>query len=415
MVDRTGSVEDVGALKEVLIKELRELEAVRTTPVEDAIRAVDRHHFVPEARREDAYAAEHAEVTKRDTRGVALSSISAARIQAFMLEQADIQPGMRVLEIGSGGLNAAMIARLVGDTGEVTSIDIDMDVIERADHLLSTGGFERVRVAVADGDNGYPPNAPYDRILVTVEAADLPETWMRQLAPDGRIVVPLRVRGQTRSVAFQRLDDRLVADSYELCGFVPMRGSSARSERLVVLRKGDDDHVGLRWDDDQQLDRERLAAAFTSPRTQAWSELTMVPPGAFDDLDLWLATTQPRYALLATTKAARDRALVTSWSPMGVSALVHDSGDSFAYLTFRPTTAERTEFVFGAVGHGPHAEEIADEMAHLMTIWDQAVRGTHADFQAFPVSRPDADLPAGYRQAGPAFRLVISWPGTRDV
>ena len=194
----------IDALREDMISELRKLGAVRTEAVETAIRTVGRHLFMPEETPEQAYAAEHALITKRDENGVSLSSVSAARIQAFMLEQAEIHPGMRVLEIGSGGYNAALMAELVGPDGEVTTIDIDPDVIDRARKLLPAAGYGHVNALVVDGADGEPTHAPYDRIVVTVEAADLAPAWVDQLAPGGRIVVPLRLRGLTWSVTFQR-------------------------------------------------------------------------------------------------------------------------------------------------------------------------------------------------------------------
>ena len=188
----------IDSLREELIAELRELKALRTEPVERAVRAVPRHLFVPEETIEQAYEAQRAPVIKKDEHGVTLSSVSAVRIQAFMLEQADIRRGMRVLEIGSGGYNAALIAELVGEAGEVTTIDIDPDVIDRARSLLSAAGYRHVHVIVADGEKGEPSRAPYDRIVVTVEAADLAPAWVDQLTEQGRIVMPLRMRGLTR-------------------------------------------------------------------------------------------------------------------------------------------------------------------------------------------------------------------------
>src|SRR6185437_16780397 len=119
-------------LKADLVTALRGLDAVRSEPVARAVLAVPRHVFMPEVGLDEAYEAEFALTTKRDGDGRAVSSVSAARIQAFMLEQAGIEPGTRVLEVGSGGYNAALIAELTGPTGEVTTVDIDPDVTDRA-------------------------------------------------------------------------------------------------------------------------------------------------------------------------------------------------------------------------------------------------------------------------------------------
>jgi protein-L-isoaspartate(D-aspartate) O-methyltransferase len=109
-----------------------------------------------------------------------------------MLEQADLHPGMRVLEIGSGGYNAALIAELVGTEGAVTTVDIDPDVVDRARRYLEAAGYSQVTVVLADTANGVPERAPFDRIIVTAGVWDLPSAWADQLAVGGRLVVPLR-------------------------------------------------------------------------------------------------------------------------------------------------------------------------------------------------------------------------------
>ncbi|EFC78920.1 hypothetical protein [Parafrankia sp. EUN1f] len=95
----TPQPDDVARLREELIRELRELAAIVTREVERAVRAVPRHLFVPELRVAEAYAAERHYVTKEDELGISVSSVSAARVRAMMLEQAQIRPGMRVLDV----------------------------------------------------------------------------------------------------------------------------------------------------------------------------------------------------------------------------------------------------------------------------------------------------------------------------
>src|SRR5262249_49145045 len=151
--------------------------------------------------------------------GVTISSVSAPWLQALMLEQAEIAPGMRCLEIGSGGYNAALMAELAGPTGEVTTVDIDPDVTERARRCLASAGYERVNVVLADAEHGVADHAPYDRIIVTVGVWDVPPAWARQLTGQGRIIVPLRMRGLGRSVAFVGEGDHLVSLGHEMAGF----------------------------------------------------------------------------------------------------------------------------------------------------------------------------------------------------
>lgn len=403
---------DEQLLREALITELRKLDAIRTDAVAGAFRAVPRSAFIPEVAPEQAYEAENAFVTKRDADGVALSSVSAARIQAFMLEQADIRPGMRVLEIGSGGYNAALIAELAGPEGAVTSVDIDADVIDRARRLLSAAGYGQVHTITADGAAGVPERAPYDRIVVTVEANDLAPAWVSQLVEGGRIVVPLRWRGLTRSVAFVRTGDRLVSDGYELCGFVPMRGEASDPMRLVVLHNADDEQVGIRLERALFLDPAVLRDAWTRPRVEAWSGVTMGLGLPYDDLELWLATALDGYGLMAATRQARDRGLVLSWSAGGVSTALDTVTGSFAYLAIRPVNAGRTLFEFGAAGHGPRGRDTAERMAAHIREWDRHQRGGHACFLAEPAADPATTTPASPSRMveRPCYRFTVAWP-----
>lgn len=156
-VDSVHEATQTDALREELVNKLiaqrAELNAVLSSEVEAAFRTVPRHLFVPGVPVQTAYANDTV-VTKRDERGIALNSMSAPWLQAMMLEQAQLAPGMRVLEIGSGGYNAALITELVGEEGEITTVDIDPDVVERARHCLAAAGYRRVNVVLADAEGG---------------------------------------------------------------------------------------------------------------------------------------------------------------------------------------------------------------------------------------------------------------------
>src|SRR4051794_14787017 len=124
--------------------------------VEAALRAVPRHLFTPDAPVVDAYRADQAVITKR--RGdEAVSSVSAPWLIAEMLGQAADAVdggllGRHVLEIGSGGYNAALLRELVGPSGSVTTVDIDRDVTDRATACLAAAGYDDVTVVCADAD-----------------------------------------------------------------------------------------------------------------------------------------------------------------------------------------------------------------------------------------------------------------------
>lgn len=172
-------------LRDAMVQRLIELGAARSPRVVAAFRSVPRHLATPEVDMAKTYEAEFAAVTKTDSTGVDISSVSAPRVQAMQIEQADIQPGMSILEIGSGGVNAAYLAEVVGDRGHVVTVDIDREVTQRAEDFLKSASYRNVTVVTADGEHGVAGHAPFDRIIVTVQAADIPPAWIHQLAAGG--------------------------------------------------------------------------------------------------------------------------------------------------------------------------------------------------------------------------------------
>lgn len=173
--------------------------------VERAMRTVPRHLFVPEASLKAAYAQDTVAV-KQDPQGRVISCASHPAIVAQMLEQLDVQPTQRILELGTGtGYNAALLAFLAGPEGAVTTVDVDDDLVEMARKHLRAAGFGDVSVVLGDGALGHPAGAPYDRIVATVGAHGVPRAWFDQLADGGRLLSPQRLRGSVcRSVAWER-------------------------------------------------------------------------------------------------------------------------------------------------------------------------------------------------------------------
>jgi methyltransferase of ATP-grasp peptide maturase system len=122
--------------------------------------------------------------------GVPTSSSSQPAIMAVMLAALDVADGQRVLEIGTGtGYNAALLCHRLGDTN-VTTVDIDADLVASASARLLDCGYRPTCVA-ADGADGYSPDAPYDRILATCAVARIPLPWLEQSVPGGMIVTTL--------------------------------------------------------------------------------------------------------------------------------------------------------------------------------------------------------------------------------
>jgi protein-L-isoaspartate(D-aspartate) O-methyltransferase len=277
----------------------------------DAIRTVPRHAFVPGVDLADAYNPDLAVITKRDTAGTSLSCASVPYLVAAMLEQLDVRDGHRVFEAGAGtGWNAALLATLAGPGGHVSTIDIDPDITAQAAANLEHAGFPGVHVATGDAALGVPQNAPYDRAIITIGSLDIPPAWFSQLKPGGRLVVPLRWRGQTQSVALILGEDGILrSDTMFLCGFVPMIGQGW--ERSAAIDSGD--LVHLYWDADQDISPGLLSGVLDRPKTCTDSGITVGPTESLDPI--WLrataTATDPAVCRISAEPAAVTSGLCT--------------------------------------------------------------------------------------------------------
>ncbi|MFC4333847.1 methyltransferase domain-containing protein [Salininema proteolyticum] len=183
-----------------MLSQLKDEGYLLSTRWEAAFSSVDRAVFLPpridgvekthrfEEWQEAAYTLQPI-VTKRATNGTPISSSSDPRVMLDMLESLGLEPGMRVLELGTGtGYNTALLCAVAG-TENVTSIDIDSDVTLSARINLSRCGYPAVAVT-RDGKNGYATRAPYDRLIVTYAVDRLEPAWLQQVADGGLIVAP---------------------------------------------------------------------------------------------------------------------------------------------------------------------------------------------------------------------------------
>jgi protein-L-isoaspartate(D-aspartate) O-methyltransferase len=180
---------NVSRLHQALVDKLKSEGYIRTQGVEEAFRTVPRQVFLPGVPIDKVYSDEA--IPTKFLNDLPISSSSQPTIMAVMLEQLGLEPGHRVLEIGAGtGYNAALMAHIVGNTGQVVTIDIDQDLVIRAREYVSAAGFSRVEVVCGDGGLGYPSAAPYDRVILTVGAWDIAPAWREQLKPTGRLDQP---------------------------------------------------------------------------------------------------------------------------------------------------------------------------------------------------------------------------------
>jgi protein-L-isoaspartate(D-aspartate) O-methyltransferase len=391
--------------RQLLIDQLRADGSVRSEAVEDALQAVPRHLFLPGTPLPSAYANDVV-VAKRDSASVPISSASQPSMVARMLEQLQIAPGMRILEIGAGtGYNAALLARLAGPEGHVTTVDVDADLVARASGALAGAGFPDVCVVQADGALGYPVGAPYDRVVATVGAWDLPLAWLDQLAPDGRLVVPLRLRGSvTRSIAFERdksADDRWRSVASEMCSFMPLRGGVADDPGSSIALTPDG-AVMLAVHQDQDADVAALAGALSGRRAQTWTGVwtgVTLGPETSEWVFLWLACTLPNaVSRMSARQQAIDSGLVAPM-PAGGTMATFD-GASVAYIIFRQGDGGREA---GVIGHGPRGAHLARQVAAQVRAWHLGYRNATASFTLQPV------VAMGPMTSQFAFRTPHSW------
>lgn len=344
---------------------------------------------------------------KHRSDGLPISSSSQPAIMAAMLEQLDLYPGQRVLEIGTGsGYNAALIAQLVGDEGAVTSVDIDQDLIENAGRHLAAAGYDQVSVVCADGGYGLPEHGPYDRIIATVGAWDLARAWLDHLAPDGRLVVPLSLRGAQRSVAFDRADGHLASASVRDCGFMRLRGTFAGPDISTAL--GAD--VFLQTDDDRSVDTDGLRAALAGPGSDLTSDISISTAEAFGGFRLWLALYESDTADLAAFGAAAKQATIPALMTLpGQAATVAVFDEQSLAALVQPQAGNAGSFPVTARGFGSNGGLLAERLIDHARRWDDAGRpATHnLHIDAYPV-QASIDTAAAIIDR-PNTRLALTW------
>ena len=189
---------------------------VETELVLAAMRAAPRHRFVPEEQLPSAYADSALPIGHGQT-------ISQPFVVAFMTEAAEVRPGDRVLEVGTGsGYQAAVLAEIVG---ELWSIEIVEPLAERARRDLAATGYDRVHVRSGDGYGGWPEQAPFDAIVVTAAPDHVPQPLLDQLVVGGRLIIPVGDRSQS-VLRIRRTESGYERESLLPVRFVPMTGEA---------------------------------------------------------------------------------------------------------------------------------------------------------------------------------------------
>ncbi|WP_234357032.1 methyltransferase domain-containing protein [Streptomyces sp. NBRC 110028] len=224
--------------------------------------------------------------------GAPSSSLSAQGIVVDMLDRLLLEPGHRVLELGTGtGWNAALLARRAGS---VVSVEADSELAAAAAERLKRAGAD-VDVRVADGADGWSAGAPYDRVIATYAVDRIPWAWVEQTRPGGRIVIPW---GRLGHVALTVADDGRSASGWVqgLATFMPARGTDLGRpfERVRGAAPGEDERPFTRdpapLRDDWHL---RFALRVTVPDVQ------ITTAEDEDGLNAWLHDGSASWAMLA--------------------------------------------------------------------------------------------------------------------
>lgn len=202
------------AMREQMVAGQIEGRGVRDPRVLAALRKVPRHEFVPESVRAESYGDYPLPIGEGQT-------ISQPYIVAYMTESLGLQPGDRVLEVGTGsGYQAAVLAELAA---KVFTIEIIPVLGERAEATLSRLGYTNVEVRVGDGYLGWPEEAPFDAVIVTCAPDAIPRPLEEQLRDGGRMIIPVGEQGGVQElVLVEKKQGALRRERVMMVRFVPM-------------------------------------------------------------------------------------------------------------------------------------------------------------------------------------------------
>ena len=214
MVAGVGEGDGYGGYRSRLVETLQE-KGIRDLAVLRAVGTVPRHLFVPESVRHRAYDDVALPIGGSQT-------ISQPWVQARYLELAALSGRERVLEVGAGsGYQTALLALLADSVFAVERI---ASLAQSARAALEAAGLRNVTVLVGDGTLGWRPFGPYDAILVAAASPEIPAPLMEQLAPGGRLIIPLGDRHNQVLTLAQRVGDDVRTTTVADVRFVPLLG-----------------------------------------------------------------------------------------------------------------------------------------------------------------------------------------------
>ncbi|MFH0246202.1 methyltransferase domain-containing protein [Streptomyces sp. HK10] len=280
----------------------------------------------------EVYAGPDAPAVIQITGGRASSSLSCPAVVVDMLDSLLLEPGRRVLELGTGtGWNTALLAHRAGPD-RVTSVEVDPQLAAAARERLAAAGT-RVEVRVGDGTAGWPQGAPYDRVIATYAVEEVPWAWVEQTRPGGRIVTPW---GRLGHVALTIAPDGRSASGWVqgLAQFMPARGTDPGAPFHHV--------------------RDRQPPDIEGPFPRALGPLTGPERG---------------HLLFALRVLLPDIHVTAGAGQAGTVVWLHDGHTSWATLTPRTGTDAGPDADVVARQGGPR--RLADEVLRAWTVWEE--------------------------------------------
>ena len=201
--------------REHMVKSQLARRGIKDQRVLEAMRQVPRHLFIPEGTRSLAYCDGPLPIGHGQT-------ISQPYIVALMTEILELEGKERVLEVGTGsGYQAAILSRLAS---QVYSVERHAALAQQAEKLFAQLGYDNIVVRVGNGTLGWPEHSPYEAIIITAAAPDVPQPLTDQLADGGRLVAPVGSQWSQVLVTVRRQGDLLIRERQTAVAFVPLVG-----------------------------------------------------------------------------------------------------------------------------------------------------------------------------------------------
>lgn len=212
---------DFSEVRKHLVLKLVQDGRIRSAHVIEAMEAVPRELFVLPGELKHAYIDTPLSIGSGQT-------ISAPHMVGIMVEELDLTPGQRVLEVGTGsGYHAAVVAHIVGKIpkGHVFSIEVKPELAEFAKANIKKAGYkDRITILTGDGSIGYSKHGPYDRIFVTCASPDIPPPLVEQLKDNGKLLIPKGSTYYSDLMLITKIKNKLRKSNLGGCAFVPMVG-----------------------------------------------------------------------------------------------------------------------------------------------------------------------------------------------